>query len=332
MTILVIGATGTLGRQIVKEALDKGYNVKCLTRNFRRGAFLKYWGATLVYGDLAIPETIPRTFKGVRIVIDASTVRPDDTYSTEIIDWLGKLALLESAKLAKVTSFIFFDFLRMKKDSTVPVLQLKSLFREKLSTGNFNSTTYCLEGFFQGLIEQYALPLLERQAIWQVTTTNGIDYTAYIDSQDAAKIVIAELTTHYEEPELTLFGNVGWSSQGVIELCERLSGITAKVYILPELMILALRQTLRLIEATWNIADRLSFYEILNQGTILDSLSSKDQVIAGSRLAELHRTDVDAETLESLSSLEEYLQDYFAIMRFESFYTPVSEQPQPSKD
>lgn len=95
-SMLVIGATGTLGRQVVRRALDEGYDVRCLVRPRQNPAdFLRDWGATTVSGDLTKPETLPAAFVGIHTVVDASTARPEeDSY---VIDWKAKVACIQTA-------------------------------------------------------------------------------------------------------------------------------------------------------------------------------------------------------------------------------------------
>tara|TARA_B110001452_G_scaffold113919_1_gene94460 strand:+ start:188 stop:1126 length:939 start_codon:yes stop_codon:yes gene_type:complete len=288
MSILVIGGTGTLGRQIVKQALDEGYQVKCMVRDFRRGTFLKEWGAELIYGDLSLPSTIPLALKGVTTVIDSSTIRSTSSYTAETIDWKGKLALLEASKLVGIKKFISFSVLNASTNSSIPLMDLKLQMENKIKASGLNYTIFQCSGFFQGLISQYALPVLESETIWVQGNAAPV---AYLDTQDAAKAVVLSLnTSSYENKVVSLIGEKFWTSKEIIELCERLSGKTAKISYIPFLAFSVLRRFFRLFEFTWNIADRLQFGEV-----------------TGSAAKPTNEVDWPAGRL----SLESYLQEYF---------------------
>ena len=291
MSILVIGGTGTLGRQIVKQALDEGYQVKCLVRDFRRGAFLKDWGAELIYGDLSIPSTIPTSLKGVTTIIDSATIRSTSSYTSETIDWRGKLALLEAAKLVGIKKFIYFSVLNASKNPSIPLLSLKLKMEKKLEASGLNYTIFQCSGFFQGLISQYALPILENETIWLPGNSAPV---AYLDTQDAAKAVVQSLgSTDYDKKTVSLIGEKFWTSKEIVELCERLSGKTANISYIPFIAFSILRRFFRLFEYTWNIADRLQFGEIADEPSL-----------------RVKPTNEIAWSTNRLS-LESYLQEYF---------------------
>ena len=69
--ILVTGATGTIGSEVVKQLVEAGHRVRALVRDLAKAARLRD-GVEIVVADLSRPETLPVAFTGVDTVFVAS--------------------------------------------------------------------------------------------------------------------------------------------------------------------------------------------------------------------------------------------------------------------
>lgn len=297
MNLLVVGATGTLGRQVVRRALDEGHQVRCLVRSPRKAAFLKEWGAELVQGDLTAPETLKPALEGVTAVIDAATSRATDSLTIKQVDWDGKVSLIQAAATAGVERFIFFSILDAQNFPNVPLMEIKRCTELFLAESGLNYTILRPCGFMQGLIGQYAIPILDKQAVWITGESSPI---AYMDTQDVAKFAVRAL----EVPETVnksfpVVGTRAWGAYEIIRLCERLSGKEAKIARLPLNLLRTVRQILRFFQWGWNVSDRLAFTEVLANGKPLDAPMDEVYEVLG----------LDP---QETTTLEAYLKDYFS--------------------
>lgn len=304
MTILVIGATGTLGRQVVKQLLDCGYPVRCLVRNIRKADFLKEWGAELIYGDLKLPETLPNTLKGIATVIDVATLRPEEEIATiKQVDLIGKIALIKAAKIAKIKKFIFFSISENEKFQSIPLMRLKNKIENILKVSGISYIIFQIPGFYQGIITQYAIPILDQQTI---LTTQDSKLIAFMDTRDIAKCCTKSLNSNDSDDQklnknsiINLVGPKNWTSQEIIKLCEEFSGQSAKVKF-TSLFTLSLIKALMLFSKwTWEIHDRLAFSEILSN--------------TNENKSYFKPTIVDSNS-QNFLTLENYLEDYFENM------------------
>jgi uncharacterized protein YbjT (DUF2867 family) len=297
MKLLIVGATGTLGRQIARHALDEGHQVRCLVRNARKAAFLKEWGAELVGGDFCKPETLPPALEGVEAIIDAAAARPTDNRSMKEIDWEGKVNLIQAAQKAKIDRYIFFSILNAEKYPDVPLMDIKYCTEKFLKESGLNYTILRPCGFMQGLIGQYAVPMLDNQAVWITGESSPI---AYMDTQDVAKLTIRVLEVpETQKQTYPMVGTKAWTAEEIIQLCERLSDKSVKIARVPLGLLRFLRGFTRFFQWTYNISDRLAFAEVLASGKPLDA--SMDE------LYETLGLDVRETT-----TLESYLQEYFS--------------------
>ncbi|MBO3462800.1 SDR family oxidoreductase [Aetokthonos hydrillicola Thurmond2011] len=301
MTLLIVGATGTLGRQVARRAIDEGYKVRCLVRSSKKAAFLKEWGAELVLGDICYPDTLTPALEGVTAVIDAATSRPTDSQSIKQVDWDGKVSLIQASVAAGVERFIFFSILDAEKYPEVPLMEIKRCTELFLTESGLNYTILRLAGFMQGLIGQYGIPILEGQPVWVTGASSPI---AYMDTLDIAKFTIKALSLpETEKQAYPVVGTRAWSAEEVIKVCERLSGKDARITRMPVNLLRTMRGVLRFFQWGWNVADRLAFTDVLASGKPLNA--PMDEVYKVFQLDPSETTTV-----------ESYLQEYFSrIMR-----------------
>jgi uncharacterized protein YbjT (DUF2867 family) len=230
-------------------------------------------------------------------VIDAATTRATDSLSIKQVDWEGKLNLINAAKAAQVERFIFFSILDAEKYPNVPLMEIKRCTEAFLAESGLSYTILRPCGFMQGLIGQYAIPILEGKAVWVMGDTSPI---AYMDTQDIARFAIQALKVpETVNRSFPVVGSRAWGAYEIIRLCERLSGKDAKVSRMPIGLLRGVRNVTRFFQWTWNVSDRLAFTEVVGTGKALTA--PMDEVYATFGLDPNETT-----------TLEAYMQDYFS--------------------
>jgi uncharacterized protein YbjT (DUF2867 family) len=106
--VLVAGATGGTGQEVIDQALQKGYRVRALVRDEAKARMLFGDRVQYVVGDVREPRSLRRAVKGADQVISAlgANVQRDPENSPERVDFAGVKMLAEAAKAAGVSQFI----------------------------------------------------------------------------------------------------------------------------------------------------------------------------------------------------------------------------------
>lgn len=106
--LLVVGATGGTGQEIVAQALRQGYAVRALVRDVDKARTL--FGGRIAYavGDVREPRTLRAAMRGVDFVVSAlgSNAQRDPENSAERVDYGGVRSLAEAAAAARVKHFV----------------------------------------------------------------------------------------------------------------------------------------------------------------------------------------------------------------------------------
>ncbi|KGG25128.1 putative chaperon-like protein Ycf39 for quinone binding in Photosystem II [Prochlorococcus marinus str. SS35] len=299
MKVLIVGGTGTLGRQIAKKAIDAGFQVRCMVRRPRKASYLQEWGCELTQGDLLRQKDLEYSLNGVDALIDAATSRPDDPRSVYETDWEGKLNLYRACESIGVKRVVFLSLLAAEKFRNVPLMDIKFCTERYLLDSSLDFTILQGAAFMQGVIGQFAIPILDSQPVWISGNSSNI---AYMNTEDMASFAIAALSRSQTiRGVYPVVGPRSWKSEEVIKICEGFSDKKAKVLRVSPALIRIAKTLVSFFQATTNVAERLEFADVSGSGIELNAPMEKTYKDFG--------LDISLTT-----SLDSYIKEYYEVI------------------
>ncbi len=186
MTILVIGATGRVGRHVVEQLVARDASVRVLTRDPTKAAFPA--GVDVAKGDLLDIDFLRAAFVGVRTLFLLNAVTGDE--------FTQAIVTLNVAREAGVDRVVYLSVFDADRAVNVPHFAVKSGAERMLEAMNFGATilrpTYFIdnEAMVKDVILQhgvYPMPI-------------GGKGVAMVDARDIAEVAAIELIRRDRAP------------------------------------------------------------------------------------------------------------------------------------
>jgi uncharacterized protein YbjT (DUF2867 family) len=246
--ILVAGATGVLGSEIVSRLIARGEHVRAMVRITsapEKVEALQKAGAEIVRADLKEPRTLAAACSGVDAVISTVTTiltsQPGDSF--EATDDQGNRSLIDAAKNAGVSKFVFVSF-DTGQVPDAPLPRAKQHVEEHLKHSGLDFTIL-QPGLFQ---EIWLGPMLFADTIAGTAKVygKGTEKIRYVAVSDVAELAVQLLTSPAARNSTVPFAGPDEVSQrDAVRIFEDAFGRTFSVIEVPE----------ELLESQWRAAE-----------------------------------------------------------------------------
>jgi uncharacterized protein YbjT (DUF2867 family) len=246
--ILVAGATGVLGSEIVRNLLARGEKVRAMTRKTSKPETvgrLRKAGAEIVVADLKEPASLAAACKGVDGVITTvtsiTTAQPGDSFA--MTDGQGTISLIDAARKAGVKKFVFVSF-DAEAFPDAPLPRAKHDAEKHLKKSGLDYTILHPSLFFESWLSPmlFADPVAGTARVYGA----GTQKMGYIAVADVAELAVQSLTRPFASKATIPFGGPEPMSQrDAVKLFEEAFGKKFAVTDVPE----------QALEAQWKAAE-----------------------------------------------------------------------------
>jgi len=112
MNILVTGANGFIGSNLVKKLVDAGHKVKAMVLKGTNEDFIKSYDCEIVYGDVIRTETLKEPLKNIEVVYHLAAI-PSNGWTKKIlkVNFGGTKTIFNESIKANIKRFVYMSSL-----------------------------------------------------------------------------------------------------------------------------------------------------------------------------------------------------------------------------
>jgi uncharacterized protein YbjT (DUF2867 family) len=261
--LLLTGATGAVGSQLLPMLLESGQPIRCLVREPRRLGDRRV-SVQITLGDLAElsdPYLLRQALRGVDTVVHlAATIRDQPPRRIEELNGLATVRLLRAAESLGVKRFVFFSALNASRTQRTRFFRAKALAEQAVSSSPLDSIV-----FAPSIVYDHSDPwitLLRRFSFLPVMPVSGSGQARYqpIWARDVARCVVNALEDRGGADRYELAGPETLSYDEISDLVSRASGRPRPLLHIPLPLVrsglIALRKVFgEAVFATWEEAE-----------------------------------------------------------------------------
>lgn len=179
MTILVTGATGRVGRQVVNQLVNRGADVRALVRDPSKADFPAT--VNVVQGDMLDLDSLRRAFVGVRTLFLLNAVAGDE--------FTQALIALNVARESGVERVVYLSVMHAERFLNVPHFAVKSGAERMIEQMGFSATILRPAYFMDN--EHMVKDVIVNHGVYPMPI--GSKGVAMVDTRDIAEVAAIEL-------------------------------------------------------------------------------------------------------------------------------------------